>query len=62
MSESKLIKSKLINRIETLHELESVMIALLPEFKATLIRAHEFHKPNSSVLKVWVEIKEDESK
>jgi len=58
----KLYYNKLGRRIETLHELESVIYALLPEFKAKIIRVHELHKPNSSILKLWIEIKGSEEK
>jgi len=51
-------KSNLLLRREGLHELESVIVALLPEFNAKLVRVHEFHKPNSSIIKLWIEIKE----
>jgi len=51
-------ESKLLLRSERLHELESIIVALLPEFNAELVRVHEFHKPSSSIIKLWIEIKD----
>ena len=51
-------KRRLIQRIEKMHELELVIDALTPEYNAEIIRSHELHKPNTSVMKLWIEIKD----